>query len=76
MHSTEIDRFLRQPKTNFSKQLSIQPHQSSMTQPDTSIIFANFLGDKTTMYYMLPSRKRKQNICYVFIMRCTVALCL
>ena len=68
MHSIEIDRFLRQPKTILSKLSSIQAHQSSKTRPDTSIAFANFLGDKTTMYCMLPSRKREQNICFLFIM--------
>ena len=35
---------------------------------DTSITFANFLGDKMAMYCMLPSREREKNICHVFIM--------
>ena len=58
MHSIETNRFLRQPKTIFSKPSSIQAHQVSKTQPDTFITFANFLGDKTTLYGMLSSKKR------------------
>ena len=68
MHNIEIDRFLRQSKTILSKPSSIQAHQSSKTQPDASITFANFLGDKTTVSCMCTSRKRERNICYVFIM--------
>ena len=33
--------------------------------------FPIFYGDKTTVYCMLPSRKREQNNCYVFIMWCS-----
>ena len=65
MHSFEIDHFLCQPKT-----LAHPMHQSSKTWLDTSITFANFFGGKTTMYCMLPSRKKEQNICHVFIMWC------
>ena len=54
-----------------SELLSIQAYQSSKTWLDTSITFANFLGGKTTMYCMLPSRKREQNLCYVLIMWCS-----
>ena len=68
MHTIEIDRFLRQPKTIFSEPSSIQAHQSSKTRPDNFITFASFLGDKTTMYSMLPSRKREQNIRHVLIL--------
>ena len=68
MHSIEIDCFLCQPKTTLIETSTIQAHQRSKTQLDTSIIFDNFLLDKTTMYCMFPSRKREQNICYVFIM--------
>ena len=67
MHSIEIDHFLCQPKTILSEPSSIQAHQSSNTQPNTSLTLANIFGDKTTMYCMFPSRKREQNICYVFI---------
>ena len=46
-----------------------QVHQSLKIPPDTSPTFDNFLGNtKTMMYCMLPSRKTKQSICYVFIM--------
>ena len=46
-----------------------QAHQSLKILPDTSPTFDNFLGNtKTMMYCMLPSRKTKQSICYVFIM--------
>ena len=68
MHSNEIYHFLRQPKIILSEPSSIQVHQSSKTWPDISNTFANFLGDKTVMYCMLPSRKSQQNICYEFDM--------
>ena len=48
-----------------------RPSKRSKIRRDTSITFANFLGDKTTMYSMLPNRKREQNIRYVFIMWCS-----
>ena len=49
-----------------------QVHQSLKIPPDTSPTFDNFLGNtKTMMYCMLPSRKTKQSICYVFIMWCS-----
>ena len=70
VHSIETDHFLHQLKTILSEPLFIQTHQSSKTWLNTSVTFANFLGDKTTMYCMLPSRKREQNICYVFIRWC------
>ena len=68
MHSIEIDRFHHHLKTILSEPSSIQVHQSSETWLDTSITFADFLGEKRTMHCMFPSRKRVQNICYVFIM--------
>ena len=71
MQSIEIDHLLRQLKTILSKPFSIQAHQSSKARLDASITFANFLADKTTMYCMLLSRKREQNIYYVFIMWCS-----
>ena len=57
-----------------SRKLSCPNHcpskrtKAQRPRPDTSITSVNFLGDKTMMYCMLPSRKREQNICYVFIM--------
>ena len=49
-----------------------QVHQSLKIPPDTSPTFDNFLGNtKTMMYCMLPSRKTKQSICYVFVMWCS-----
>ena len=48
-----------QPEIILSEPWSIQVHQSSKTQPDKSITFANFLGHKRTIYFMLPTRKRE-----------------
>ena len=56
-------------KTILSKPSSIQAHQNPKTRLDTTITFAILLGDKSTMYCMLPRRERKQNICYMFKMR-------
>ena len=67
----KIDHFFRQPKNIFSGSSPIQVHQSSKSRSGTPVTFANFLGGKTTMYCILPSKKRKQSICYVFIMWCS-----
>ena len=50
MHSIEIDSFLSQPKTIFSKPSSIQARQSSNFRSDTSIKFDNFLGDNDILF--------------------------
>ena len=51
--------FLRQPKTILSKPSSIQAHQSSKTRPNTSITFANFLGDKTNNVLYVPKQENR-----------------
>ena len=69
MHSSEIDCFYK--KAILSEPSSMQACQSSKARPNTSTTFANFLGHNATMYCMITSRKREQNICYVIIMWCS-----
>ena len=50
------DPFLRQPKTILPEPPSMQAHQISKTRLDTSITFANFLGDKAKIYLEIKLR--------------------